>query len=145
VWSVAFSPDGARLITAGRKGGGTASIWDASSGQELLVLRGHTDTIAQATFSPDGRRVATASRDGTARVWDATSGRELLTLHGDTTGLGGVAFSPDGARLAVGSDSAARIYLLRLQDLLALARARLTRSWTADECQRFLHLEVCPE
>ncbi len=145
VWSVAFSPDGARLITAGRAGGGTATIWDTKSGRELLVLRGHLGTVVQATFSQDGRLVATASRDGTAKVWDAWTGADLLTLYGDNVGLGGLDFSPDSRHLAVGADDAVRVYALRMEDLLTVARARLTRSWTTDECKTFLHLEVCPE
>jgi WD40 repeat protein len=98
----------------------------------------------QATFSPDGRRVATASRDGTAKVWEASTGAELLTLYGDGAGVGSVAFSPDGTRLAVGGDNAARIYTLRIEDLVVLARSRLTRWWTPEECQRFLHQPDCP-
>jgi WD40 repeat protein len=145
VWSVAFSPDGTRLLTSARAADGTARIWEATSGQELLVLRGHTGTIVQATFSPDGRRVATASRDGTARVWDAATGQEQLRLYGDNEGLSGVAFSPDGTRLAAGGDSVVRLYVLPIEDLIGLARTRLTRSWTADECQQFLHQEQCPD
>jgi WD40 repeat protein/DNA-binding SARP family transcriptional activator len=144
VWSVAYSPDGSRLVTAGRADGGTATIWDAISGQQILVLRGHLGTVVQAAFSQDGRLVATASRDGTAKVWNSTTGANLLTLYGDNTGLGGVDFSPDGTHLAASADDATRVYVLQMEDLLALARARLTRTWTADECNAFLHLQVCP-
>ena len=65
----------------------TAKVWDATSGQELLTLSGHTDRVNGVAFSPDGRRLATASADKTAKVWDATSGRELLTLSGHTDGV----------------------------------------------------------
>ncbi|MFQ5791202.1 MAG: WD40 repeat domain-containing protein, partial [Acidobacteriota bacterium] len=98
VRSVTFSPDGTRLTTASRDG--TAKVWDAFSGQELLTLFGHTNRVRSVAFSPDGTRLATASWDGTVKVWDATSGKELLTLPGHTGGANGVAFSPDGARLA---------------------------------------------
>src|SRR5690606_18798475 len=46
------------------------------------VLKGHGDNVAAAHFSPDARRVVTASWDNTARVWDAESGRELKKLSG---------------------------------------------------------------
>jgi WD40 repeat protein len=127
VWSVEYSPDGMRLITAAGAESGTATIWDANSGRALLMLRGHLGTVVQATFSQDGRLVATASRDGTARVWDGSTGVNLLTLFGDNTGLGGVDFSPDGTRLAVSADDATRVYVTKMDDLLTLARARLTR------------------
>ncbi len=53
----------------------TARVWDAATGKELAVLRGHEDRSTSAQFSPDGERVVTASDDSTARVWDAATGR----------------------------------------------------------------------
>ncbi|MBL8764741.1 MAG: hypothetical protein JNM07_10780, partial [Phycisphaerae bacterium] len=69
VKSAAFSPDGARLVTA--SGDETARVWDAATGRELLRLEGHAGVVLSAAFSPDGARLVTASDDQTARVWDA--------------------------------------------------------------------------
>jgi WD40 repeat protein len=51
-------------------------------------------------FSPDGKRLASASVDRTVKVWDAATGQESLTLKGHTDYVMSVAFSPDGQRLA---------------------------------------------
>ena len=60
----------------------TVRVWDAASGKELLVLRGHGDWVYAAGFSPDGARIVSGSDDETVRVWDAASGEELLVLRG---------------------------------------------------------------
>ena len=68
--SVAFSPDGRRLASAGLDQ--TVKLWDAATGQEVLTLRGHIDNVFCVAFSPDGHRLASASVDKTVRIWDAT-------------------------------------------------------------------------
>ena len=142
VLDVAWSPDGSRLATASADW--TAKVWDTQTGEAQITLSGHTDSVAGVAFSPDGAHVATAGRDGMLKLWDAATGDLLLTLAADQRPLSGVAFSPDGARLITSSDNALRVYLLRLEDLVGLARTRVTRSLTPDECRRHLRLEQCP-
>jgi len=142
VRQVVFNPDGTRLATAGLEG--SAKVWDAQTGKELLALSSHTGQVLSVAFSPEGKTVATASGDRTAKVWDAGTGEELLTLHAPD-GLTSVAFSPDGSQLAVASrDGTDRIYLLKIEDLITLAKERVTRSLTLQECQQYLHVETCP-
>jgi WD40 repeat protein len=47
----------------------TARIWDVATGEELLNFQSHSDRLWGLAFSPDGRRLATASFDGTVRVF----------------------------------------------------------------------------
>jgi WD40 repeat protein/DNA-binding XRE family transcriptional regulator len=135
--SVAFSPNGDSVATASLDG--TAKVWDSKTGRELFTLSGHTNAVTMVAFSPDGKRIATVGRDGAAKLWNAGTGQEELTLPGDEAALTGVAFSPDGKRLVVSGDRGARVYILDLDELVILARTRVTRLLTIDECQKYLH------
>ncbi|MGO8789489.1 MAG: hypothetical protein ACLQVL_19165 [Terriglobia bacterium] len=75
------------------------------SGKEIrLPVMEHRDHVLSVAWSPDGKRLATASADNTAKIWDADSGKELLTLGGHRDIVWSVAWSPDGTRLLTGSE-----------------------------------------
>ena len=119
-----LSSDGQRIVTAGYDG--TARVWDAESGEELRKLEGRSDQVPvrateldegqvdivlSASFSPDGRRIVTASYDNTARIWDAESGKELHKLKGHSGVVLEASFSSDGQRIITASDDGtARIW-----------------------------------
>lgn len=143
IWGLAISNNGKRFATAGF--GGIVKIRDTTTGQEVLELSGHTGTVSDVAFSPDDKSIATASIDGTAKIWDAETGKEVLTLTSNTGPVMSVSFNPDGTRLATsGQDGTVRVYLLKIEDLVALAETRLTRSLRDEECLKYLHLEQCP-
>ena len=66
--------------------------------REVAVLTGHDDRVMSAAFSPDGKRIATASWDMTARIWDAETHRQSGARRPCRHGLC-IAFSPDGRRV----------------------------------------------
>jgi WD40 repeat protein len=146
-----FSLDGKRILTASSDN--SARLWDTETGKALAVLSGHTSSVHSARFSPDGRLIATAG-DTTVRVWDGATGRAVtvipvlapgLTSSNGELSVRGASFSPDGkSLLAAGNDDTTRIYAWEtfapLEDLLALARTRITRDLTSEEKKKYLHL-----
>jgi WD40 repeat protein len=94
--------------------------------------------------SADGKVLATASEAG-LRLWDVAARRVLLALSYRSFGRGAaIAFSPDGSRLVapVYAD-AVSLYLLNVDDLLTLARSKVTRGLSEQECRQYLHHEAC--
>ncbi len=103
VLSAEFSTDGARALTASWDG--TARLWDASSGQELRILRRDWSYgLRFAAFSPDGARVLTVSLDGPARLWDVSSSQTLGVREGHTKSVKSSVFPMNAARVATTSD-----------------------------------------
>jgi WD40 repeat protein len=74
-------------------------------------LRTYEDTGITVAFSPDGRRLATGSRDNNVKIWASDTGQELHMLRGHRAEVHCIAFTPDGKRLLSASlDGTARLW-----------------------------------
>src|SRR5206468_3492311 len=100
---------GKRVVSRPPRGAGV-TVWDADRGKALFSLGKQASPLRVASFSPDGKRLATADGAGTVKVWDGESGRALLSFKGHINEVSCLCFSPDGERLASGGrDRAVRL------------------------------------
>ena len=102
--SVAFRPDGRRLVTTSADG--TVRQWDSTTGREVEPpYDRHTGEVMTAEYSPDGLWIASGGTDRTVRVWGAANRQDVAVLHGHTGDVSELAFTADGRRLASASQS----------------------------------------
>jgi WD40 repeat protein len=143
---VAFDRSGHMLVTT-RLIEGAADVWDARTGKRVTALEGHAGVISDVAFDATGERVATASTDGSVRIWDARTGEQQLALRlAQPLAVSSVSFSPDGKRLVTAwADGITRVWTLDLDELIDIARTRVTRDLTSVECRRYLHVDSCTQ
>jgi WD40 repeat protein len=111
--SLLFSPDGKTLAVQQPEGGGGGIIhlWQSATGKEIGHVKGQGSTLPSVAFSPNGKRLASASGKQLC-IWDVASGKALRSFpqgHKDT--VAALVISPDGKRLSSsGSEGTIRIW-----------------------------------
>ena len=99
--AVAFSPDGALIVSGG--GDGKLKLWQAGTGRLIRTLRGHERSISgvsSVAFSPDGKWALSGGSDTAVKLWDVVTGEFVRGFYGHTKAVTAVAFAPDGKRIA---------------------------------------------
>ncbi len=117
VHAVAWSPtipsssleDGRRIASASGAAlnadvDNTVQIWNALTGDDLLIYRDHFYFVTAVAWSPDGKKIASASADTNVQVWNMASGSNILTYRGHSSKVNTVVWSPNGSRIASASD-----------------------------------------
>jgi serine/threonine protein kinase len=104
-WSPALSDGGRRIASASGADvnadvDNTVQIWNALTGDNPLIYRDHFYFVNAVAWSPDGRKIASASADTNVQVWSAATGSNVLTYRGHTSTVNAVAWSPNGLRIA---------------------------------------------
>jgi serine/threonine protein kinase/WD40 repeat protein len=119
---LAFSPDGSRITCAG--GDPRVGLWDAASGKELALFRGHASSVCAVAFSRDGRRLLSADATESIKVWDAHPRADALILNPERRSFCTVV-SPDAQRIATAAGVAmeVKVWDLAGKQLRALKRS----------------------
>jgi len=136
----AFSPDGSRMLVTGTD----IDILDTATRTRVAGLKGSGSAFSSVAFSPDGKQLLVADRNG-ACLKDVQTGGNIFTLKGHAGGVSAVACSPDGTRLVTGGRGTVKLWDSRTgREVLSLPghsgwvtcvqfEARGSRLITADE------------
>ncbi|SRR5258708_361909 len=96
----------------------------------ISTCTGHTDVVWAVDWSPDGKRVVSASQDKRVQVWDETTGNTILSYQGHTAGVLGVAWSPDGKYIvSCGRDATVQVWDATTGNPMFIYRGHTANVW----------------
>ena len=136
VWTVEFSPVNASLVASAGESN-LIKLWNLKN-NTARTLRGHTDIVSSAAFSPNGELLASVSDDRTIKLWNVRTQQNIATLR-DGTPYRSVAFSPDGQLLATGGWIHVKLWdVHRRAEIATLQHDQSVRSVTFSHDGQFL-------
>lgn len=150
IWGLDFSPDGSRLLFG--RADHVVELWqlpttpweDTEKLNLINKFQSQAGIILSTNFHPDGDRIAIAGVNGVVEMREIIGGEVLLRLQ-FLNSQTRVDFTPDGSKLiTLGNNLMGRVLALDTDELIALAKSRVTRSLTLEECRQYLHQEDCP-
>ena len=109
-----------------------------------LLSGGHGGDLKGVRVSPDGRLIAPRDSTGLVRIWDLSTGEALqgIPLQGQAQNA---EFLDDRHLLVTGENGPdAYVMTVDVDELLDIARSRVTRDLTDEECRTYLHVDACP-
>ena len=132
-----FSRDGKLVVSGDTDNNGY--VWDVASGRCVGILKHHTGEITSIDLSPDGKQIATGSKDRTVCIWNLSDLktsqilRPYYTLCRQTSDITSVAYSPNGDWLStVCYGGACTVYPASFKNTLAVAKLILKHRWSRD-------------
>ena len=141
--NLVFTPDGRNLVGTSERTGTSSSSTrrPGSNRQSCPVIAAR---LKDVDVSPDGRLIASSDSTGLVRIWNLSTGEALqgIPLQEQVQNVEFV----DERHLLV-TDSAgpdAYVMTVDVDELLEIARSRVTRDLTDEECQTYLHVDACP-
>lgn len=130
---------------------GDAIIWNLKTREVIRIISGHQSAVTDVEFSPDGKTLLTASRDGTARLWDIRNTRKLpIVLDDHFDWVMTAAFNKEGTQIITGSkDNFIRIWEVDPAKLAQRICALIDRNLTPEEWIEYVgenipYQETCP-
>jgi WD40 repeat protein/serine/threonine protein kinase len=139
-----YSPDGTLLAIAGELPA-SLTMWDTESREVKYRLGGITNfAVLAAVFSPDGNWLYVPTPEGVS-VYDVETGMEVIALPSNGGIIHGASISPDGTKfVTLDISGLLKVQVLELDAIVDIARTRLTRALTSEECVTYLHMDECP-
>jgi len=140
VSSIAYSPDGGRLLTGAGEFDGSAKVWDTNTGDLLQTFTGHKRDVRSVVFSSDGTKALTGggtgypSYQGEAKLWDVQTGNVLATFESGSDYVFDAVFTPDETAVLIAPDYilSANLQIARLFDVETTASIKTFPPNTAD-------------
>jgi WD40 repeat protein/DNA-binding SARP family transcriptional activator len=138
---VVFSPDGRNLVGISDA---EVVVFDTETWEQPALLSGHRGNLKDVDVSPDSRLIASSDSNGLVRIWDLST-REALQGIPLQQQVQNVEFVDERHLLVTPTDGPdAYVMTTDVDELLEIARSRVTRDLTDEECQTYLHVDACP-